>query len=89
MEFGHHSDPAIDFVTEVDAIQNDLIDRTAGMPPQIEKIGERIERAMLFRVGGSPAAIVAKRDLRLIEAAFKAGNGGVAVGSAPEGENHG
>lgn len=66
-----HPDPAINFVLEVDAIEQEIVDRKAGLPATMD-LAARIDRAMQFRVGGDCAAIAAKRDLRLIEAAFKA-----------------
>jgi hypothetical protein len=73
MEFGHHPDPALDFVTEVEAIENEINDRAAGLPATMD-LGARMERAMQFKVGGSASAVVAKVDLRKYEAAFKAGS---------------
>lgn len=75
MEFGHHPEPAVDFCPEVDAIEQEIIDRKAGLPPTMD-LGARIERAMQFKVGGDSKAVAAKRDLRLIETAFEAGVAG-------------
>lgn len=72
MNFGHHPEPATDFCMEVEAIENEITGRAAGLPPQFN-LRERIARAMAFKVGGAPKAIAAKRDLRMIEAAVKAG----------------
>lgn len=72
MEFGHHPDPATDFVLEVEAIEGELTDRAAGLPATMD-LAARIERAMKFRVGGDSAAVAAKHDLRIFELAFKAG----------------
>lgn len=72
MEFGHHPDPAIDFCTEVDAIEGEMIDRAAGLTPTMD-IAARIERAMQFKVGGSASCVVAKSDLRKLDFAFRAG----------------
>lgn len=74
MEFGHHPDAAVDFCLEVEAIENDLTDRAAGLSPQIPDLGARIERAMQFKVGGDAGAVVAKSSLRKIEEAYKAGH---------------
>ena len=74
MEFGHHPEAPVDFCLEVDAIEQETIDRKAGLPANMD-LAARIARAMLFRVGGNTRAVAAKRDLRLIETAFLAGAG--------------
>lgn len=83
MEFGHHPDAAVDFCLEVEAIENDLTDRAAGLQPQIADIEARIDRAMQFKVGGDTGAVVAKNSLRTIEQAFKAG-AACGVGALPK-----
>lgn len=65
--FGHHPDPAIDFVVEVEAIEGELADLAAGLTPTMD-IDARIARAMMFRVGANMPAIRAKTALRQIEA---------------------
>jgi hypothetical protein len=72
LEFGHHPHPAIDFVTEVDAIEGEISDQAAGLPPAM-CLRTRIERAMKFTVGGDMKAVAAKHDLRTVAAAFEAG----------------
>jgi hypothetical protein len=91
MNFGHHPDPAIDFCLEVEAIENDITDRNAGLEPQIAHLGERIERAMQFKVGGDAGAVVAKTALRTIEGAFKARQAahGVATDQPNQENKHG
>lgn len=71
-KFGHHPDPAMDFSFEVDVIEAEITDRAAGLPATMD-LGARIEQAMQFKVGGDAAAVVAKAELRKMEAAFKAG----------------
>lgn len=71
MKFGHHPEPAIDFTLEVEAIENEIADRNAGLTPTMD-LAERIDRAMQFKVGGDAAAVVAKADLRKYAVAFKA-----------------
>jgi hypothetical protein len=80
MNFGHHPDPVVDFVTEVEAIEREITDRNAGMPATID-LRARMERAMQFKVGGSAEAVGAKDDLRKFAAGFHAGE----AASWPEG----
>lgn len=68
--FGHHPNPAIDFCAEVDAIEAEVIDRAAGLPPQFD-VAARTAKAMEFTVGGDSGAVVAKQTLRLIDATLR------------------
>jgi hypothetical protein len=88
MEFGHHPEPATDFCVEVEAIEAEITDLNAGLPATMD-LGARIERAMQFKVGGDAAAVVAKADLRKIEAAFKAGRAAGVPGLHPCGHMKG
>jgi len=69
--FGHHPDPATDFCLEFEAIEGEVFNQAAGMPPEFD-IRQRVTAAMNFNVGGEPAAVVAKQALRLIDAALLA-----------------
>lgn len=60
--FGHHPDPAIDFVAEVEAIEAERADLAAGLPPTMD-LQARTDRAMTFRVGGDAGAVAAKNAL--------------------------
>ena len=66
--FGHHPDPATDFIVEVETLEGIAFDRKIGIATQDEIAGfdDRCERAMSFRVGGDLGAIQAKRDLRAL-----------------------
>lgn len=75
--FGHHPDPAIDFCVEVEEIQSIHTNQRMGLGgPGFDGLGyeddfstvdKRIERAMIFRVGGDEGAVAAKQILRQIE----------------------
>lgn len=65
--FGHHPDPAIDFCVEVETIEGELADQRAGLAPTMN-VAERIARALEFRVGGDPRAVMAKNALRAASA---------------------
>lgn len=71
MTFGHHPDPACDFCVEVKEIQAMACNRRIGFDPE-PTLGARIDRAMMFRVGGDVIAINAKAVLREIENEVKA-----------------
>jgi len=72
--FGHDADPARDFELEVMRLSAGVFNLAHGLsgpngeaPPPIEKLSEDIDRALMFKVGGVPAAVEAKavlRDLR-------------------------
>lgn len=81
MSFGHHPDITIDFSTEVDVIAAEIIDRAAGLPPTMD-LGARIAAAMEFSIVGSPAAVVAKSELRGIDSAYRAGQAHNATNAA-------
>jgi len=66
MTFGHHPDPACDFCVEVEEIQAMACNRRIGFDPE-PSLDARLERAMMFRVGGDLIAINAKATLREIE----------------------
>lgn len=70
MKFGHHPDPACDFCVEVEEIEAMVTNRRIGFDPEPTLDG-RIERAMMFRVGGDQIAINAKAILREIEKAIR------------------
>lgn len=70
--FGHHPDPAIDFCHEVECCENDAFDLRIGIGSRKE-VYARVDRAMSFRVGGDIGCIHAKRGLRQLEDALKAG----------------
>jgi len=61
--FGHHPDPVIDYCVEVDELHSIVIDAGLGLRPWAE-LGNRIEKAMCFIVGGDLNAIRAKAFLR-------------------------
>lgn len=70
--FGHHPDPATDFCIEVEEIQSIHTNQSLGLTGMGHEadyagVGERISRAMQFRVGGDLYAIKAKALLRVIE----------------------
>lgn len=65
--FGHHPDPAIDFCIEVEEIEGLTYNATIGLDDP-RAVGERISRAMSFRVGGDEGAVQAKATLRACEA---------------------
>lgn len=82
MTFGHHPDPAHDFVNEVDTIEAELEDRAAGLVPTMD-LGARIGAALLFDgTHGNPGAVVAKQELRRIAQAFNAGRASNAANAA-------
>lgn len=65
MKFGHHPDPAIDFCVEVEEIQAMACNRRIGFDAEPD-LDRRIERAMMFQVGGDVGAVAAKDELRRI-----------------------
>lgn len=69
MKFSHHPTPAIDFCVEIEEIKAMAYNRRIGFDAE-QTLEERIERAMMFRVGGDQNAIDAKADLRQIEREF-------------------
>lgn len=69
MKFDHHPDPAIDFCHEVQELDAMHVNRKLDVHPEPD-LEKRVERAMLFRVGGDLNAISAKWKLRDIEAAL-------------------
>lgn len=69
--FGHHPDPAVDFCTEVDAIDGMFADLGAGLETY-QAVMNRVDRALEFRVGGDAHAVSAKRCLRHIHARLEA-----------------
>ena len=66
MKFGHHPDPACDFCVEVEELQAMAYNRRIGFDPEAT-LDARIDRAMMFRVGGDQIAISAKGILRVVE----------------------
>lgn len=68
--FGHHPDPAIDFCTEVDAIEGLYADCLAKLEVFADA-DARAARAMGFRVGGDPSAVSAKDRLQELVSARK------------------
>lgn len=71
MDFGHHPDPAIDFCVEVEELIGMACNRRIGFDREPTLDG-RVERAMMFRVGGDIGAIDAKATLREIERELRA-----------------
>jgi hypothetical protein len=70
-EFDHHPDPAVDFCIEVEEIVAQHWNLTHGLhAPTAWQLGNRVRRAMDFRVGGDPSAVAAKDQLREIEKAL-------------------
>ncbi|MGY3582260.1 hypothetical protein ACVIGB_000815 [Bradyrhizobium sp. USDA 4341] len=65
MTFGHHPDPAIDFCVEVEEIEAMACNRRIGFDPEPD-LDRRIERALMFTVGGDAGAVRAKQSLRQI-----------------------
>jgi hypothetical protein len=66
-KFGHHPNPAIDFCVEVEALLGEIENRRVGFEngtPSQTELDARIERALSFRVGGDPSAVMAKQQLR-------------------------
>lgn len=66
MKFDHHPDPAIGFCIEVEEIIAMAYNRRVGFDSE-PTLDARIERAMMFRVGGDQGCIDAKATLREIE----------------------
>lgn len=67
--FGHHPDPAIDYcveVEEIEAIWTDRCNKFAN--PDDASLESRVQRAMMFKVGGDLHAINAKDRVRNIDA---------------------
>lgn len=67
--FGYHTDPAIDFCIEVDALEGLHYDVSVGAGDR-EELQRRVERAMHFRVGGDTSCIDAKAVVRRIDSAL-------------------
>lgn len=63
----------MDFLTELEIIESELTDRTAGLPTTMDNLQERLDRAMQFKAEGNSALTPAMVVLRLISAAYKAG----------------
>lgn len=63
MNFGHHPDPAIDFCVEVEEIQAMACNRRIGFDAE-PTLDRRIDRALMFQVGGDAGAVAAKDLLR-------------------------
>jgi hypothetical protein len=63
--FGHHYNPGMDFVMEVNALA------ALALSPDADRasLRHRIEKAMDFRPGGYPEAVAAKETLRHLETA--------------------
>jgi hypothetical protein len=72
--FGHDTDPSLDFLMEVESI-----DEMHGMGADADAIRERIEQALDFRVGGSGNAIAAKDRLRDLAKKYAPSDAGAAV----------
>lgn len=70
MTFGHHPDPAIDFCVEVEEIEAMACNRRIGFDPEPD-LDRRIERAMMFTVGGDAGAVQAKHSLQTIAHAIR------------------
>lgn len=66
-KFGHHPSPALDFMLEVEAIENELVDLAAGLAPTMD-LPARVAAALEFKVGGDPGAVAAKNGLRALVA---------------------
>lgn len=65
MDFGHHPHPAIDFCIEVEELQAIALDRQLGFRnPDDGMLERRLERAMMFNVGGDTHCVEAKATLR-------------------------
>jgi hypothetical protein len=62
--FGHHFEPAQDFITEVDAITAVFEAFSRGETVDRAELDRRVDRALDFTVGGVPEAVVAKDRLR-------------------------
>lgn len=68
--FGWHPDPAIDFETEVGALEAEISHHKIGFEngtPPLSELVTRIERAMTFRVGAVETCVAAKQRLRELE----------------------
>jgi len=81
-KFGHHPDPATDFCVEVEALLGEIENRRIGFEngtPNQAELDQRIERAMSFRVGGDPHAVMAKQQLRAATTAEPVPGGQVLV----------
>lgn len=79
MNFGYHPDPAIDFCVEVEEIQAMACNRRIGfdLEPTLDR---RIDRALMFQVGGDAGAVAAMDLLRQTAgsvAAAAAGDGAI------------
>jgi hypothetical protein len=70
MTFDHHPDPAIDFCVEVEEIEAMACNRRIGFDPEPE-LDRRIERAMMFTVGGDAGAVQAMQSLQKIASAVR------------------
>lgn len=66
MKYDHHPDPAIGFEIEVQEIEAIAHNRRVGFG-DTKDLEPRIDRAMMFNVGGDAGAVRAKERLREIE----------------------
>jgi hypothetical protein len=70
--FGLHPDPAIDFCTEVDALEGVFYDvehsvfSEEDLPYRMEEMEFRLNRAIEFNVGGDKNSVRAKEKLRVL-----------------------
>lgn len=76
--FGWHSDPVVDFETEIDKLEERWQRAVSApvsygdQPEALEDISSAIERAMSFQVGGREDEVRAKNRLRFLEVATRA-----------------
>jgi len=69
--FGHHPDPAIDFELEVQDLEAEVYNFIVGFQPlPREKLDQRIDLALDFRVGAVPSCVHAKDVLRRLARRF-------------------
>lgn len=63
--FGHHPDPAIDYLVEIEEIESMAENRRVGFDqePELER---RVSLALDFNVGGDENCVVAKRALHVV-----------------------
>lgn len=67
--FGHHPDPAIDFLDEVESLIGIAYNVKVGLDDKAE-LSDRVFRARTFRVGGDERCVSAMKELRKIEASL-------------------
>jgi hypothetical protein len=63
--FGHHPDPADDYCVEVECLLGMECNRQVGFDPEPD-LERRVTRALDFKAGGSPYALVAREQLLLL-----------------------